>query len=84
MTFAKVWVVQFGREIDALVCVTDYVCRQISPQRTWNFVEVDVPYEEACAYRKDIIEKMAPLDTVMDLVSHVKNSIGLITYFIQY
>ncbi|RUS18740.1 asparagine synthase-domain-containing protein [Endogone sp. FLAS-F59071] len=41
--------------------------RQISPQRTWNFVEVDVPYEEVCAYRKDIIERMAPLDTVMDL-----------------
>ncbi|RUP12915.1 hypothetical protein BC936DRAFT_139771, partial [Jimgerdemannia flammicorona] len=42
--------------------------RQISPRRVWNFVEIDVPYEEACARRQEIIERMAPLDTVMDLV----------------
>lgn len=42
--------------------------RSISPHRTWNFVEIDVPYEEATQYRQQIIDRMAPLDTVMDLV----------------
>lgn len=43
--------------------------RKIAPHRTWNFVEINVPYEEATQCRKQIIDRMAPLDTVMDLVS---------------
>ncbi|KAI8978629.1 asparagine synthase-domain-containing protein [Pilobolus umbonatus] len=41
--------------------------RQIAPDRTWNFVEIDVPYTEAVEYRQQIIDRMYPLDTVMDL-----------------
>ncbi|KAJ2960335.1 hypothetical protein NQZ79_g4310 [Umbelopsis isabellina] len=41
--------------------------RAISPKRTWNFVEINVPYEEATQCRQQIIDRMAPLDTVMDL-----------------
>jgi hypothetical protein len=33
-------------------------------------VEVNVPYEEACAFKPEIIELMAPSDTIMDLVSY--------------
>jgi hypothetical protein len=32
-------------------------------------VEINVPYEEATQCRQQIIDRMAPLDTVMDLVS---------------
>lgn len=42
--------------------------RAISTKRTWNFVEINVPYEEATQCRQQIIDRMAPLDTVMDLV----------------
>lgn len=43
--------------------------RKIAPNRTWNFVEINVPYPEAMEYRQRIIDRMYPLDTVMDLVS---------------
>ncbi|KAF9974686.1 hypothetical protein BGZ73_001844 [Actinomortierella ambigua] len=41
--------------------------RRIAPDRHWNFVEVNVPFEEAMAQREAILERIAPLDTVMDL-----------------
>ncbi|CAG8578991.1 2066_t:CDS:10 [Funneliformis mosseae] len=41
--------------------------RKIAPDRIWNFVEVNVPYEEACAFKIEITEVMAPSDTIMDL-----------------
>ncbi|KAI8373060.1 asparagine synthase-domain-containing protein [Radiomyces spectabilis] len=41
--------------------------RRIAPNRQWNFVEVDVPYTEAMEHRQTIIDRMFPLDTVMDL-----------------
>lgn len=44
------------------------IIRRISPKRTWNFVEINVPYPEALEQRQHIIDKMYPLDTVMDLV----------------
>ncbi|CEP07586.1 hypothetical protein [Parasitella parasitica] len=41
--------------------------RRIAPDRTWNFVEINVPYSEAMEHRQRIIDRMFPLDTVMDL-----------------
>ncbi|KAI8378805.1 asparagine synthase-domain-containing protein, partial [Choanephora cucurbitarum] len=41
--------------------------RRIAPERTWHFVEINVPYHEAMEYRQRIIDRMFPLDTVMDL-----------------
>ncbi|RHZ45515.1 hypothetical protein Glove_673g46 [Diversispora epigaea] len=41
--------------------------RKISPNRTWNFVEVNVSYNEACEYKNEILKLMAPSDTIMDL-----------------
>ncbi|KAF9379308.1 hypothetical protein CPB97_009039 [Podila verticillata] len=41
--------------------------QRIAPKRHWNFVEVNVPFEEATAQRSEILERIAPLDTVMDL-----------------
>ncbi|KAF9416127.1 hypothetical protein BGZ94_010303 [Podila epigama] len=41
--------------------------RILSPNRHWNFVQVNVPFEEATAQRSEILERIAPLDTVMDL-----------------
>ncbi|KAI8095492.1 asparagine synthase-domain-containing protein [Thamnidium elegans] len=41
--------------------------RNIAPNRTWNFVEINVPYVEAMEYKQRIIDRMFPLDTVMDL-----------------
>ncbi|CAO3607842.1 unnamed protein product [Mucor fragilis] len=41
--------------------------RHIAPERTWNFVEINVPYPEAMTHRQRIIDRMFPLDTVMDL-----------------
>ncbi|CAI2174150.1 8408_t:CDS:10 [Funneliformis geosporum] len=41
--------------------------RKIAPDRKWNFVEVNVPYEEACAFKNEVTELMAPSDTIMDL-----------------
>lgn len=43
--------------------------RSIAPNRQWNFVEINVPYHEAMAHRQEIIDRMFPLDTVMDLVN---------------
>ncbi|KAF9194717.1 hypothetical protein BGZ51_007944 [Haplosporangium sp. Z 767] len=41
--------------------------RRIAPRRHWNFVEVNIPFEEATAKRPEILERIAPLETVMDL-----------------
>ncbi|KAF9916373.1 hypothetical protein BX616_003924 [Lobosporangium transversale] len=41
--------------------------RRIAPNRHWNFVEVNVPFDEATAHRGEILERIAPLETVMDL-----------------
>ncbi|KAI9347138.1 asparagine synthase-domain-containing protein [Pilaira anomala] len=41
--------------------------RNIAPNRNWNFVEINVPYAEAMEYRQRIVDRMFPLDTVMDL-----------------
>ncbi|KAG0346248.1 hypothetical protein BG004_002096 [Podila humilis] len=41
--------------------------QRIAPLRQWNFVEVNVPFEEATAQRSEILERIAPLETVMDL-----------------
>ncbi|CAG8602481.1 28227_t:CDS:2, partial [Racocetra persica] len=41
--------------------------RKISPNRIWNFVEVDVPYEQVCQCKGEILELMSPSDTIMDL-----------------
>ncbi|CAG8476505.1 589_t:CDS:10, partial [Racocetra fulgida] len=35
--------------------------------RIWNFVEVDVPYEQVCQCKVEILELMSPSDTIMDL-----------------
>ena len=43
------------------------IIRNIAPNRTWNFVEINVPYAEAMEYRQRIVDRMFPLDTVMDL-----------------
>ncbi|GAA5938905.1 putative asparagine synthase [Sporobolomyces koalae] len=48
---------------------------QLKPDRSWNFVEVDVPYEEMTQHRQRVIELMKPQDTVMDL------SIAIAFYF---
>ncbi|KAF9988027.1 hypothetical protein BGZ75_010161 [Mortierella antarctica] len=62
--------------------------RRIAPKRHWNFVEINVPFEEATAQRSEILERIAPLETVMDLsiamafwfasrgVGHIKNEQG--------
>ncbi|KAF9111717.1 Asparagine synthetase domain-containing protein 1 [Mortierella sp. AM989] len=41
--------------------------KRIAPNRHWNFVEVNIPFEEATAQRSEILERIAPLETVMDL-----------------
>ncbi|KAG0198334.1 Asparagine synthetase domain-containing protein 1 [Mortierella sp. GBA30] len=41
--------------------------KRIAPKRHWNFVEVNVPFEEAMTHRSEILERIAPLETVMDL-----------------
>ncbi|GAA6063304.1 hypothetical protein JCM10212_006714 [Sporobolomyces blumeae] len=50
------------------------LCR-LCPDRRWNFVEVDVPYEEMTRHRQDVIDLMRPQNTVMDL------SIAIAFYF---
>ncbi|CAO3573915.1 unnamed protein product [Mortierella alpina] len=70
--------------------------RRIAPKRHWNFVEVNVPFEEATAQRSEILERIAPLETVMDLsiamafwfasrgVGHIKDEQGeLVPYTSQ-
>jgi asparagine synthetase B (glutamine-hydrolysing) len=67
---------QSARTVDSTFNVPDRVTgyeslaelRRIALHRHWNFVEVNVPFEEANARRSEILERMAPLDTVMDLV----------------
>lgn len=49
--------------------------RRICPGRTWNFVEVDVPYEESQAARTAVEAIMFPGRTVMDL------SLAMALYF---
>lgn len=49
--------------------------RRICPGRTWNFVEVDVPYEESQAARAAVEAVMFPGRTVMDL------SLAMALYF---
>ncbi|KAG8781896.1 hypothetical protein FRC15_007895 [Serendipita sp. 397] len=41
--------------------------RRLAPERVWNFVEIDVPYEESTRYRSTIEQLMAPARTIMDL-----------------
>ncbi|GAA5952035.1 hypothetical protein JCM3765_005177 [Sporobolomyces pararoseus] len=48
---------------------------QLRPNRTWNFVKVDVPYQEMLSHRQKVIDLMKPQDTVMDL------SIAIAFYF---
>ncbi|KAF9015369.1 asparagine synthase-domain-containing protein [Cyathus striatus] len=49
--------------------------RRLCPQRVWNFVEVNVPFEETQATRELIEDLMNPGKTVMDL------SLALALYF---
>ncbi|KAI6045017.1 asparagine synthase-domain-containing protein [Pisolithus marmoratus] len=49
--------------------------RKLCPGRTWNFVEVDVPYEESLAARPVVEAVMWPSRTVMDL------SLAMALYF---
>ncbi|KAF9903904.1 hypothetical protein EC991_003195 [Linnemannia zychae] len=65
--------------------------KKIAPQRHWNFVEVNIPFEEAMAQRSEILERIAPLETVMDLsiamafwfasrgIGYIKNDQGELT-----
>ncbi|KAI8335922.1 asparagine synthase-domain-containing protein [Chlamydoabsidia padenii] len=41
--------------------------RAMAPDRCWNFVEINVPFEEAMDQKQRIVDLMYPLDTVMDL-----------------
>ncbi|KIJ21561.1 hypothetical protein PAXINDRAFT_165027 [Paxillus involutus ATCC 200175] len=49
--------------------------RRLCPGRVWNFVEVDVPYEESQAARLAVETAMYPSRTVMDL------SLAMALYF---
>lgn len=49
--------------------------RELAPNRRWNLVEVDVPYQEMLDHRQRVIDLMKPQNTVMDL------SIALAFYF---
>ncbi|KAF9984709.1 hypothetical protein BGZ65_012791 [Modicella reniformis] len=67
--------VQGVRTVDSTFNVPDRITgyeslaelRRIAPHRHWNFVEVNIPFTEATAHRTEILERMAPLDSVMDL-----------------
>lgn len=41
--------------------------RRLAPERTWNFVEINIPYDESVRFRPIIEQLMAPAKTVMDL-----------------
>lgn len=41
--------------------------RALRPERTWNFVQVNVPYAEFQDHRQHIIDLMVPNNTTMDL-----------------
>ena len=47
----------------------------LCPERNWQFIPIDVPYEELTAHRNTIVELMRPHDTEMDF------SIGCALYF---
>ncbi|KAK7463808.1 hypothetical protein VKT23_007146 [Stygiomarasmius scandens] len=49
--------------------------KRLCPGRVWNFVEVDVPYQESRAARKHVESLMTPGRTVMDL------SLAIALYF---
>ncbi|GAA5960988.1 hypothetical protein JCM21900_001938 [Sporobolomyces salmonicolor] len=49
--------------------------RRLRPNRRWNLVEVNVPYEEMLEHRQKVVELMRPQNTVMDL------SIAIAFYF---
>lgn len=49
--------------------------RRLCPHRIWNFVEVDVPFEEYQSARPPVEELMFPCQTVMDL------SLAIALYF---
>ncbi|SCV71595.1 BQ2448_3183 [Microbotryum intermedium] len=49
--------------------------KRLRPKRGWNFVEVDVPYQEMTEHRSTVIDLMRPQSTIMDL------SISLAFYF---
>ncbi|KAG7450298.1 uncharacterized protein BT62DRAFT_962118 [Guyanagaster necrorhizus] len=51
--------------------------RRLCPGRTWNFVEINVPYHESQGARPIVQALMLPSRTVMDLVS----SLALALYF---
>ncbi|KAG0240272.1 hypothetical protein BGX31_002139 [Mortierella sp. GBA43] len=95
---------QSARTIESKFTVPDRVTgyeslaelRAIAPHRNWNFVEINVPFEEANAHRSEILERMAPLETVMDLsvamafwfasrgIGYLKNEMGeLVPYTSQ-
>lgn len=51
----------------------------MAPERCWNFVEINVPFEEAMDQKQHIVDLMYPLDTVMDLVRKMKGgTLGLL------
>ncbi|KAM0790810.1 hypothetical protein ACM66B_004656 [Microbotryomycetes sp. NB124-2] len=49
--------------------------RRTRPDRAWQFVEVNVPYQEMLEHRQKVIDLMSPQRTVMDL------SIAIAFYF---
>lgn len=49
--------------------------RRLRPDRDWNFIEVDVTYQEMLQGKNKVIQLLRPHNTVMDLVSHLTNSL---------
>ncbi|KAI8048306.1 asparagine synthase-domain-containing protein [Syncephalis plumigaleata] len=41
--------------------------QRLAPNRPWQFVEVNVPYADACAAKSHIMQLMAPATTLMDM-----------------
>jgi asparagine synthetase B (glutamine-hydrolysing) len=41
--------------------------QRVCPERTWKFVEINVPYNEALSHRQTVIDLMYPHKTEMDL-----------------
>ncbi|KAG5639367.1 hypothetical protein H0H81_003511 [Sphagnurus paluster] len=52
--------------------------RRLCPDRVWNFVEINVPYEESQGARQTVESLMSPGRTVMDLV---RQSLAIALYF---
>lgn len=44
------------------------ILKTLRPIRKWNFVQVDVPYQEFTEARDHLIQLMQPSNTIMDLV----------------